>query len=340
MDRYTLQSSSEGLALVLGQQPQRGEIGDRYVVLRMMAASLNYRDLLCKGDVEGTRPGLVPLSDGAGEVIEVGPRVARWRPGDRVSPAFFPKWRSGPFRPEHLAEALGGSNTDGVLQSQFVAHEDALVRIPDRLSFAEAATLPCAGVTAWQALFERDRVGPEHTVLVQGTGGVSIIALQLAQAAGAKVIVTSSSDEKLLAAKAMGAWAGVNYRTAPDWDKAVLDLTGGRGVDHILELGGPETYARSINCLAFGGTISQIGVLTGFGSQPNITPLQFKNARINGICVGSAEHFERLLAFVDAHEITPQVSRTFKWREGDQAYDALKRSDHFGKVVIEIEERS
>lgn len=340
MDQYTLQSGSDELALVLGQQPEPRPLGDLQVIVRIMAASLNYRDLLCRGDLEGTRQGLVPLSDGAGEVIEVGSGVTRWRPGDRVSPAFFPKWRSGPFRPEYLAEALGGSNTEGVLQSLFVAHEDALVRIPDRLSFAEAATLPCAGVTAWHALFERDQVGPDHTILVQGTGGVSIIALQLAHAAGAKVIVTSSSDAKLAIAKSMGAWAGVNYKTVPDWDKAVLDLTDGRGADHILELGGPDTYNRSINCLAFGGTISQIGVLTGFGSKPDITPLQFKNGRINGICVGSVEHFERLMAFVEDHAITPRVSKTFKWSGAAEAYEALKHSDHFGKVVINIQDHS
>ena len=304
--------------------------------MRMMNASLNYRDLLCRSDVRGTRPGLVPLSDGAGEVLEVGKNVTRWRPGDRVSPAFFPKWRTGPFRPEHLAEALGGANTDGVLQAEFVAPEDALVRIADHLSFEQAATLPCAGVTAWHALFDRDQVGPGHTILVQGTGGVSILALQLASAAGARVIVTSSSDAKLAKAKAMGAWAGVNYKTTPDWDQAVLDLTQGQGANNILELGGPDTYGRSINCLAFGGAISQIGVLTGFGAKPDITPLQFKNARIEGICVGSVAHFERLMAFMHTHQIRPHVSKVFAWSKADEAYSALKHTDHFGKVVIDI----
>lgn len=306
------------------------------VLIRIRAASLNYRDLLTIGDAEGNKDGLIPLSDGAGEVQAVGSDVRQWSVGDRVSTAFFPTWRSGVFSPAHLAIALGGGKTDGVLSEYVVAQQDAIVAIPAHLTFDQAATLPCAGVTAWQALFTRGQIEAGQTVLVQGTGGVALIAMQLANVAGARVIVISSSDEKLAKAEQLGAWQGINYRTSPEWDRAAIELTDGIGVDHILELGGPATYDRSIAAIAPGGQIAQIGVLSGFGSRPNMTPLQFKNASVNGICVGSVEHFKALNRFLEQHWIEPKIDRHFGFSEVPQAYDYLRAAGHFGKVCITL----
>ena len=310
--------------------------GPRQVLIQVGAASLNYRDLLTVMDIESSRNGLIPLSDGAGTVVALGAGTSRWQEGDRVSPNFFPDWTGGAFSLSYLAKALGGGTTDGVLSDYIVADEDSLVRVPDHLSLAEAATLPCAGVTAWHALFGRGGLKAGDTVLVQGTGGVAMFSLQLASAHGARVIVTSSSDEKLERAKALGAWKTINYSASPEWDVETLRLTDGRGVDHILELGGPETYDRSIRAVGAGGRISQIGVLSGFTSQPNISPLQYKNASIHGICVGSREHFERLNAFLTSHQIKPVIDQSFGFEEVPQAYRLLKSAGHFGKLVIEF----
>jgi NADPH:quinone reductase-like Zn-dependent oxidoreductase len=306
------------------------------VLIRIGAAGLNYRDLLIVQDPSSNRDGLIPLSDGAGTVVAVGDGVTRWKAGDRVSANFFPTWAAGAFSPTALATALGGGQTDGMLSEYMLADSASLVAVPDHLSLAEAATLPCAAVTAWHALFERGQLQPGETVLVQGTGGVALFGLQLATALGAKVIVTSSSDAKLARARALGAWKTINYRSQPAWDAAALDLTEGQGVDHILELGGPNTYDRSIAAVAPGGRIAQIGVLTGFASQPNILPLQFKNASINGICVGSVQHFEHLNQFLSTHRIHPVVDKTLAFDDAPAAYAHLKSASHFGKVVIDL----
>lgn len=308
----------------------------RQVLIRVAAASLNYRDWLVLHGVRDTRAGLTPLSDAAGTVVAVGPGVLRWREGDRVSPAFFAAWAEGPFRPHHLASALGGGDTDGVLSEYIVADEAALVAVPEHLSLAEAATLPCAGVTAWHALFERGRLQPGETVLVQGTGGVAMLALQMASAHGARVIVTSSSDEKLQRARALGAWQTINYRRQPEWDQAALEMTDGAGLDHILELGGSTTYARSLHAIGHGGRIAQIGVLTGFDAAPPITPMQFKNASIHGICVGSAAHHERMNQFLAQHQLHPLVDRTYGHDDSEAAYAALAAGHHMGKLVLSL----
>ncbi|MBL8277051.1 MAG: NAD(P)-dependent alcohol dehydrogenase [Pelomonas sp.] len=306
------------------------------VLVRMGAASLNYRDLLTLQDPSVNRDGLIPLSDGAGTVMAVGAGVTRWKAGDRVSVNFFPTWLRGAFAPSALATALGGGETDGMLSDYVVADTNSLVPIPEHLSLAEAATLPCAAVTAWHALFERGQLQPGETVLVQGTGGVALFGLQLAAAHGAKVIVTSSSEEKLARAKALGAWKTINYDLQPAWDKAAMDFTEGRGVDHILELGGPQTYDKSIAAVAPGGRIAQIGVLTGFASQPNILPLQFKNASIHGICVGSVEHFEHLNQFMSMHRIHPVIDTAFAFDDVPAAYAHLQSAGHFGKLVVNL----
>lgn len=334
---FRLTPSGEGFSLVRStgsvQQPARHK-----VVVRIGAASLNYRDLLVRQNAGGdTQPGLVPLSDGAGTVEAIGAAITKWRVGDRVSPTFFADWQGGPFRQAYLASALGGGVVNGVLSDIVKVDENALVRVPAHLSLAEAATLPCAGVTAWQALFVRGRLQEGDTVLVQGTGGVALFALQLAVAKGARVIIISSSDAKLDRARALGAWQTINYRERPDWDKAVLDLTDGEGANHILELGGPDTFERSISAVSHGGNIAQIGVLTGFGPTPNLLPLQFKNASIHGICVGSGQHHAELNAYLEQHAIHPVVDHMFPFGEVPAAYEALKAANHFGKLVIDFQ---
>jgi len=311
--------------------------GPRNVLLRVRAASLNYRDLLIlNGRYGGIQEGRVPLSDAAGSVLAVGSEVSRWKRGDRVMPIFFQSWLAGFYRSAYGPSALGGEQ-EGVLADLIAVPEEALVAIPAHLSDEEAATLPCAAVTVWHALFERGRVlQAGDTLLVQGTGGVALFGLQFAVAVGARVIVISSSNTKLERARALGAWATLNYREQPAWDREIKRLTGGEGVQHILELGGPETFERSINSLAAGGQIAQIGVLTGFGGQPNLAPLQRLNGSIVGIAVGSAEHFIRLSAFLQAHRLRPVIDRVFELDEIEQAYAYLESGQHFGKVVIRL----
>jgi NADPH:quinone reductase-like Zn-dependent oxidoreductase len=313
-----------------------GQPGPGQVLIRVGATSINYRDHLVLHGVRDSRAGLIPLSDAAGTVLAVGAGVTQWREGDRVSPGFFAAWADGPFRPHHLASALGGGTTDGVLSQYIMADQTALVAVPAHLSLEEAATLPCAGVTAWHALFERGDLQAGQTVLVQGTGGVAMLALQLATAHGARVIVTSSSDQKLARARQLGAWATINYRAQPEWDRVALELTEGAGVDHILELGGTDTYARSLNAIGYGGRIAQIGVLTGFDAAPQITPMQFKNASINGICVGSVAHYARLNQFLTKHQLHPLIDQQFEFEHADAAYAALAAGNHMGKLVIRV----
>lgn len=310
--------------------------GPTEVLVRIGAASLNYRDLLVMQDAPSNRDDLVPLSDGAGTVVACGSECSRWKVGDRVTPNFFPDWHSGPSSMAGLARALGGGQTEGVLADFITADESSLVEVPAHLTLAEAATLPCAGLTAWHALFERGGLKSGETVLVQGTGGVALFGLQLAVAQGARVIVTSSLDAKLERARALGAWQTINYRTHPEWDQVALEMTHGRGVDHILELGGPDTYERSIAAIAHGGRIAQIGVLTGFDTRINPVPLQFKNASINGICVGSVEQFGRFNHFITSHGIHPVIDHQYRFDETPTAYDHLSAAEHFGKLVIDL----
>jgi NADPH:quinone reductase-like Zn-dependent oxidoreductase len=278
----------------------------------------------------------VPLSDGAGEVTEVGVEVTNWKVGDRVMTSFFQTWMDGPFDPAYFAGAMGGS-IDGVLAEQIIAPETGLVRIPDHLSFAAAATLPCAAVTAWGALFERGRpLNSGDFLLVQGTGGVAMFGLQLAKAVGAKVVVLSSSDEKLARAKAIGADFGINYKVTPDWAAAVRTVTAGHGADHILELGGAQTFDQSVAAVAANGSIAQIGVLTGYGATPNLNGLFSANASINGIMVGPKAYLERVSLFVAEHKIAPVIDRTFTFDQASAAFGHLEAANHMGKIVITL----
>lgn len=335
INRYALGPASAGFALAPVPVAQRAP-GPTEVVLAMAAVSLNYRDLLVvDGHYPGINAGLSPMSDGSGVVVEIGSAVTRWQVGDRVAPIFMPQWIDGRFKRDYLANARGGEG-DGVMAERLTLDEAGLVRIPDALDFAEAATLPCAGVTAWQVLMGRQPTGADDTVLIQGTGGVALFGLQIAKAVGARVIILSSSDDKLARAQALGADVGINYRREEAWDAAVMKTTDGRGVDHVLELGGPATYQKSIGALAASGVISQIGVLTGFGPQPSLGPIQSLNATIQGITVGSRRHFEDLNAFVIKHGIRPVIGARLPVGDIAKAFGLMRAATRFGKIVVDL----
>jgi NADPH:quinone reductase-like Zn-dependent oxidoreductase len=278
---------------------------------------------------------LVPLSDGAGEVLEVGAGVTALRPGDRVAGNFFQRWVDGPFDAEKGASALGGA-IDGVLAEEVVLEAAAAVRFPAALSFEEAATLPCAAVTAWVGLVELGRLAAGETVLAMGTGGVSIFALQLAKALGARVILTSSSDEKLARGRALGADEVVNYRTTPAWDDAARALTGGRGVDHILEVGGASTLPRSLRAVREGGHVTLVGLLGGTRGDPEAAAKAAPGVRVDSVYVGSVRHFEAMNEVVARAGLRPVVDRTFRFEQAREAYAHLAGGRHFGKVVVTV----
>lgn len=327
--------SQRELALADWPQPEpaAGE-----VLVRVRAVSLNYRDLTT---LDAQRPGnlpppFIPCSDGTGEVVATGAGVTRFRIGDRVAGIFFRDWLSGPFELRHHKAALGGS-VHGMLGEFVALPEHALVELPAHLSFEEGATLPCAAVTAWQALFTRGELKAGESVLVLGTGGVSVFALQLATAAGARVLVTSSSDEKLERARQFGAWAAVNYRTTPDWDAEVWRITEKHGVDHVVEVGGPGTLGKSMNSVAASGQIALIGVLTGFGApEASLFPIVARNVRLDGIYVGARADFEALNTFLTEHQIRPVIDRVFPFAEAREAFAHLRSAAHFGKIVISV----
>jgi len=337
MRAYELRGTGiETLTLVERESPRPGP---GQVLVRMRAASLNYRDLLVAAGtyVRGGPPKrpLVPLSDGAGEVIEVGQAVTRLRPGDRVAGAFFQKWIDGPFDAEKGASALGGA-VDGVLAEQVVLEADAAVRVPEGMSFEEAATLPCAGVTAWVGLMVLGGLKAGETVLAMGTGGVSIFALQLAKAVGARVILTSSHDEKLARGKALGADAVINYRTTPDWDVAARALTGGRGVDHILEVGGAATLPTSLNAVRPGGHLTLVGLLGGARADAEEAARNARGVRVDSVFVGSVRHFEAMNEAIARARLHPVVDRVFPFEQARDAYRHLQSGAHFGKVVATV----
>lgn len=307
------------------------------VHVRIHAVSLNYRDLMIadgKYLSTGDAP-VIPCSDGAGEVIAVGAQVTRFRVGDRVAASFFPDWVNGAPTPQNTAGALGAA-VDGMLAEEVVLHEEALVAIPAHLTYAEAATIPCAGVTAWNSLFVEGGLRAGDSVLLLGTGGVSIWGLQLAKAAGLRAIITSSSDEKLDRARSLGAAATINYKTTPEWQDEVLRLTAGRGVDLVLEVGGQGTLTRSIASARMGGTVAIIGGVSGFGGELNPFALIGGAKRLSGIFVGSRSMFEDLNRFLSVTEIHPVIDHIFPFQQARDAYAHLKSEGHFGKVVIEV----
>ncbi len=309
--------------------------GHGQVVVRMHAMSLNYRDLIIAKSAMGKREKpVIPVSDGAGEVAEIGPGVTRVRVGDRVAPIFTQSWLGGDVG-RGQATALGG-DIDGVLAEYVMLDQNGLVHFPDHLSYEEAATLPCAAVTSWNALISVGELKAGDTVLVMGTGGVSIFALQFARMTGARVIATSSSDAKLERLRELGAAEVINYRTTPEWGKRALELTAFRGVDHIVEVGGAGTLENSFKAIRTGGSISLIGLLTGFGGQFNPLLVLMKNVRFQGILVGSRDMFEAMNRAIATAQLRPVIDRTFPFAEAPAAYRHLESGAHFGKVCIRV----
>jgi NADPH:quinone reductase-like Zn-dependent oxidoreductase len=310
--------------------------GPGQIVIRMRAASLNYRDLMVATKSYGDmRLPIIPLSDGAGDVVAIGEGVTRWKPGDRVVGLFFQGWHTGTFRREMNGTALGGE-LNGMLAESVTLGEDGVIAIPQHMSFAEAASLPCAGLTAWHALVTLGNVSADETVLLLGTGGVSIFALQFAKMHGARVIITSSNDEKLARARALGADETINYRSTPDWEKEVFPLTGKAGADHVVEVGGRNTLAKSLASLAIGGQIYVVGGVSGFTSEIPLIAVIGRSAVIRGIRVGSSEMFEAMNRAMTLHKTRPIVDKVFDFHEALAAYQYLQKGKHFGKVVISI----
>jgi len=322
--------------LQLAELPEP-EPGPGEVLVGVKAVSLNYRDfLMAKGLYDPKQPlPLVPCSDGAGVVEAVGPGVDRVAVGDRVATLFSQRWLGGPPRHEKVRATLGGP-LSGTLAERRVLSQDGVVKTPEHLEWGAAATLPCAAVTAWSALVTWGSVGPGDVVLLQGTGGVSIFALQFAQILGARAIITSSREEKLERARELGAWETINYAAEPKWGKKALELTGGRGVDHVVEVGGAETLAQSLRALRIGGEISLIGVLSGTAAELDIIPILMKSVRVQGIFVGSRDDFEAMNRAIGQHRLEPVVDRVFPFEETREAFAYLAGARHFGKVVIEV----
>lgn len=311
---------------------------EREVLVKFHAASLNYRDLMMVNGIYNPKlkTPLVPLSDGAGEVVAVGSEVSKWKIGDRVCPTFMQGWIDGAIDAGKARTALGG-DLDGCLREFGAFDENGLVRIPDHLSYEEAATLPCAGVTAYNALYVSGMIKPGETILLQGTGGVSIFALQFASIYGCRTIITSSSDNKLSRAKDLGANEIINYQNTEDWDKAVLDLTGKTGVDHVVEVGGAGTLMKSINAVKVGGHIAVIGVLSGAG-EINPIPILMKAVKMQGIFVGSKQMFEHMNLMLCQHDhLKPVIDRIYGFSEVKQALKDMESGAHFGKIVIKID---
>ncbi|HEY2611383.1 MAG TPA: NAD(P)-dependent alcohol dehydrogenase [Reyranella sp.] len=309
--------------------------GPRQVLVRVRASSLNYRDLStveAKNARAAPKPDLIPLSDGAGEVVAVGPGVSRIKTGDRVAGCFMQKWIGGAIDETAMASAMGGA-IDGVLTELAVLEEDGVVKLPAGLSFEEGATLPCAGLTAWHALVEIGNIKAGDIVQTQGSGGVSIFALQFARMFGARVIATSSSAAKAERLKKMGAEAVIDYRATPDWDKETMKLTGGRGADITVEVGGAGTLPRSFLATRLGGRIVVIGLLSGM-AEVDPMPILRRNLRVQGLYVGNRQMFEAMNRAIEVAGLKPVIDEVFPFAQASDAYRHLKSQTHFGKIVI------
>lgn len=313
-------------------EPQAGEVR-----VRVRAVSLNYRDYMNVMGIKGVTGPVprVPCSDGAGEVEAVGAGVTGWAPGDRVVVPFMPSWLDGGFTQAHAAKALGGA-VDGMLREQAVIPAASLLAVPGRLSFEEAATLPCAAVTAWDALIVRGSLRAGETVLVLGTGGVSVFALQIAKLHGARVLAVTSSDEKAEKLRTLGADAVHNYKQDAEWDAWAMAQTGGLGVDKVVEIGGPETLNRSIRACRFGGHIALIGVLTGTSGEVQTVQILRKAIRLDGIYVGSRAMFADMLECIEKHQVRPVIDSVFSFDQAREAFRRIESGAHFGKIVIRV----
>jgi len=334
MRAYEIVSADGINALHLAGRPSP-QPGPGEVLVRIRASSLNYRDLMTVLDPEsrGIPYARIPNSDGAGEVLAVGPGVTRFAPGDRVAGTFFQRWDCGPITADAMASALGGAQ-DGVLAEEVVFAARGLVHVPAHLSFEEAATLPCAALTAWHALIEKGGLKAGETVLLLGTGGVSTCALQFAALHGARPIVISSSDAKLERTRGLGAWHTVNYRATPDWDRTVLHLTDGVGVDHVVEVGGAGTLERSVAACRVAGHIALIGVLSG--GQINPTPIMRKSLTVHGIYVGSRAMFDAMNRALAAAGLRPVIDRRFAFDDARAAFHHMRAAGPFGKIVVTL----
>ena len=320
------------LATLANPDPHRGE-----VLVKVRAVSLNYRDLMVVLGRYNPKMNLprIPASDGAGEVVAVGEGVTRVKAGDRVAGIFMQNWISGPADAEKMRGALGG-DIDGMLAEFVVLSEEGVVRIPQHLTWEEAATLPCAAVTAWNAVVHAGKVKPGETVVILGTGGVSIFALQFAKMLGARVLGTSSSNQKLERAKQMGLDAGVNYRAQPEWNQWVMEQTGGRGADLVVEVGGAGTLARSLRALRIGGVAAQIGVLSQSSDPFDISLILRKQAKLRGIFVGSRAHFEEMNRAIEQHALKPVVDEVFSFEGFPESLRRMETGAHFGKLVTRV----
>lgn len=337
MKAYELQSNTGIDALTLVDRPEP-KLNYGQVLVRVKATSVNYRDLLVAEGAygSGVKYPLIPMSDGAGEVVAVGEGVTRVKVGDRVAGIFFQEWIAGSLTRESMKSDLGGG-INGMLAEYVVLHQEGLVILPNHLSYVQGATLPCAGVTAWHALVSKGNITEGNSVLLLGTGGVSTFALLFAKLYGARVIITSSSDEKLALAKNLGADETINYKLTSDWEKKVYELTNRTGVDHVVEVGGTGTLPQSLQAVRIGGRVSLIGVLSGRGSVIDPMPILFKSITLQGIYVGSRKMFEAMNQAIQEHKLQPVIDKVFPFAEAKAAYSYLKSGAHFGKVVIEFD---
>ena len=308
---------------------------DNEVLLKVHASSLNYHDLMVALGLIPTEDKRVPLSDAAGEILEVGKDVSKWTVGDKVMSMCFPNWVSGP--PKYDLLSFIGDNQDGYATELISIPESAITKIPKNLNFKEAATLPCAGLTAWRALVDEGRLKSGETVLVQGTGGVSVFALQLAKTFGATVIATSSSEEKLEKLKSLGADHLINYKAHPEWGKEVLKITNNEGVDHVVEVGGAGTFSESVRCTKLAGHIALIGVLSGPSVSEIILPRIFlKQIRLSGIAMANQDSQIAMIDYLEKNEIKPEISDSFDLKDLGAAFQHQIDNKHFGKISIDI----
>jgi len=334
MNRYVIKPGEKGIDALHVQEMMPRQLAPREVSVRVQAASLNYRDLVTVN--AGVSRELVPLSDGAGVVEDVGAEVADLKKGDRVVGLFFPLWQSGNIDARKFATARGGGSTDGMLAHYVYGLEESFLKFPDYLTYDEASTLPCAGLTAWHALAVRGKLQAGETIVIQGTGGVALFGLQLAKTIGARVIMLSSDDDKLDKAAKMGADELINYKKSPHWEKLVKEKTSQVGADLVLELGGGGTLARSIEAVKIGGRISMVGVLTGFEGQINPLPIMRKSLTVNGIYVGSRDMQQQFHRALEVNKIHPVIDRVFKFDLVKEAYAFMQGARHFGKIVIDL----
>ena len=335
MKKYVIKPGEKGINALHIQEMTSRQLKPREVCVRVYATSLNYRDLINVN--MGVSQELIPLSDGAGMVEEVGKEVTDLKKGDRVVGLFFPLWQSGDIDAYKFSSARGGEPTNGMLAQYVYGHEDSFLKFPEYLSYEEASTLPCAGLTAWNALVVHGKLKSGETIVILGTGGVALFALQLSKKVGARVILLSSKEKKLEKAKEMGADELINYKKNPNWDDLVLEKTSQIGADLVLELGGGGTLARSISSVKINGRISLVGVLTGFDGQVNPLPILRKSLSVNGIYVGSRDMQKQFHKALEVNEIHPVIDRVFKFDQVKEAYEYMQSGQHFGKIVIQLD---